>query len=430
MEDRNIIESNKSTRGKKSGNGLIILALIFAIIGGVIGSAFTSYCFYKKFPANSENSSKNITINASDVSTVASAVAKKSMPSVVGITTTGVQPSFFGPVQVQGMGSGIVFDDKGYIVTNAHVVKLNNQVVDKVNVQLDKDVTVEGKPIWVDENVDLAVVKVNTKEKLVPAELGDSDKLNIGDVAIAIGNPISLQFSQTVTQGIISGLNRYVGQVSGGGYMMGLIQTDASINGGNSGGALLNAQGQVIGINTVKVQSAEGLGFAIPINYVKTIINQVVKNGDYKELSLGVYSADAQYANQIIGKDLGIDEGIFILKVFDNSPAKTAGLEVGDVITKLGDDKIKGVKDLKAALYKYQEGDKVTITYIREGKEKQTELTFTNYRVPVSEKPKEDKKTQENFENRQDQGQNSQGNYDESDPFNQYREYMRSFFGE
>ena len=127
---------------------------------------------------------------------------------------------------------------------------------------------------------------------------------------------------------------------------------------------------------------------------------------------------------------MGIDEGIFILKVFDNSPAKTAGLEVGDVITKLGDDKIKGVKDLKAALYKYQEGDKVTITYIREGKEKQTELTFTNYRVPVSEKLKEDKKTQENFENRQDQGQNSQGNYDESDPFNQYREYMRSFFGE
>lgn len=427
------MEENKNiARRKNSGRGMVIIALVFSIIGGVIGSVLTNqYYENKNFTKGDSNTKANsITINAKDNTTIATAVAKKAMPSVVGITTTGVQPSFFGQVQVQGMGSGIVFDEKGYIVTNAHVVKFNNQIVDKVNVQINKDLTVEGKPIWADENIDLAVVKVNTKEKLIPADFGDSDKLNIGDTAIAIGNPISLQFSQTVTQGIISGLNRYVGQVSGGGYMMGLIQTDASINGGNSGGALLNAEGKVIGINTVKVQSAEGLGFAIPINYIKTIINQVVEKGKYEEMSLGIYSCDAQYADQIIGKTLGVDSGIFILKVFDKSPAKQAGLEVGDIITKLGDDKIQGVKDLKASLYKYQAKDTVEITYLRDGKENKASLTFTDYKVPTSEKAKEDQKLKENSSFQEGQGQYPQEDYSGEDPFQQYRDYLRSFFGE
>ena len=268
--------------------------------------------------------------------TVASAVAKKSMSSVVGITTKGVQQSFFGQVEVQGVGSGVIVDPKGYILTNAHVVKLNNQVVKDVTVRLNNEKDIQGKTIWADEMIDLAIVKINTDEKLNAASLGDSDALSIGDTAIAIGNPISLQFSQTVTQGIISGLDRYVGAVSGGGYMTGLIQTDASINGGNSGGALLNAEGEVIGINTVKVQSAEGLGFSIPINFIKPIIKQVIETGKYKEMSMGMLTMNVDVAAQVLNEKPDLDKGIFVYKVYDGSPAAAAGLEAGDIVTRLG----------------------------------------------------------------------------------------------
>lgn len=434
MEDnRNFMEDNKFYKRKKKASALIILAIVFAIIGGVIGSTATNFYFMNKYKEveKSESSANNITITAKEDSTVAKAVAKKAMSSVVGITTSGVQATWVGPVEVQGTGSGIIVDSKGYIVTNAHVVKLNNQIMKKVKVQLDNEETVDGETIWADENVDLAIVKINTKTKLTVASLGDSDKLQIGDVAIAIGNPISLQFNQSVTQGIISGLNRYVGEVSGGGYMVGLIQTDASINGGNSGGPLLNANGEVIGINTVKVQSAEGLGFSIPINYVKKIIREVIETGDYKEMSLGIYSLDAKYAEQVIGKDPGTENGILVIKVFDGSPAKIAGLEVGDIITKIGKYELNGVKDLKAALYNFQEGDKTDITFIRNGKEMKAELVFTNYEVPQSES-KNGQKNNNSLnvpdQNLEDDGMGESNDY--QDPFSQYRDQLRQFFGE
>ncbi|MFR7761307.1 MAG: S1C family serine protease, partial [Peptoniphilus grossensis] len=197
---------NNRRENKNSGRGkiIVVIALVFSLIGGIIGSAITTY---KLLPQESSRTSNednsNITISAKDNMSVASAVAKKSMSSVVGITTKGVQQSFFGQVEVQGVGSGVIVDPKGYILTNAHVVKLNNKVVEDVTVRLNNEKDIEGKTIWADENVDLAIVKINTKEKLNVATLGDSDALSIGDAAIAIGNPISLQFSQTVTQGII-----------------------------------------------------------------------------------------------------------------------------------------------------------------------------------------------------------------------------------
>lgn len=321
---------------------------------------------------------------------------------------------------MQGVGSGVIVDEKGYILTNAHVVKLNNQIVDKVTVRLNNETDLEGKTIWADEMIDLAIVKINSQEKLNAADLGDSDALQIGQAAVAIGNPISLQFSQSVTQGIISGLDRYVGAVSGGGYMTGLIQTDASINGGNSGGPLLNAKGEVVGINTIKVQSAEGLGFSIPINFIKPIIKQVIETGNYKELSLGILSMDVNAARQFFGENIKSEEGIFVYKLYDKSPAVAAGLQPGDVITKIGKDKINDNNDLKSILYKYQSGDKVNITFIRDGKEQNTELTFTDYSVEKDKNARADLQEQE-LRNR-NQMQDSQSSEREL-----MEEFMRRF---
>ena len=355
---------------------------------------------------------------------VASAVAKKSMSSVVGITTKGVQQSFFGQVEVQGVGSGVIVDPKGYILTNAHVVKLNNKVVEDVTVRLNNEKDLEGKTIWADENVDLAIVKINTKEKLNVATLGDSDALSIGDAAIAIGNPISLQFSQTVTQGIISGLDRYVGAVSGGGYMTGLIQTDASINGGNSGGPLLNAEGEVIGINTVKVQSAEGLGFSIPINFIKPIVKQVIETGSYKEISMGMLTMNLNVAAQVFNGKTEVDKGIFVYKVYEGSPAAEAGLEAGDIITKIGKDEVSDNNALKSILYKYQEGDSAEVSYVRKGKEAKTEVKFSDYSIEKDKEAQKDIKAQEEARAREYQKRQEE----EQDLFNRFRQEFENGF--
>ncbi|MBP2024818.1 S1C family serine protease [Peptoniphilus stercorisuis] len=378
---------------KKSNKGIVILCLICAIIGGVIGSAITSVLFGGSELQSTGNSNENITINAKTENTVAAAVAKKAMPSVVGITTSEIQQSIFGAVESRGTGSGIIVDEKGYILTNTHVVKMGGKLVNSCKVLLNDGTTIEGKPIWADSSIDVAIVKVNTTEKLKSAELGDSDELQIGETAIAIGNPIDMAYQRSVTQGIISGLNRYVGQVDGGGYMTGLIQTDASINEGNSGGPLLNAKGQVIGMNTVKVSVGEGLGFSIPINSVKPIIDSVIETGDYKVVSMGTESLDVARLQRYYEKDLGVREGVFVFRVYENSPAAKSGIKDGDIIVKIGEDNISTVDSLKSTLYKYKVGDSVDMTIIRDGKEEKVNITFTDY--SVADDANEDK--DENF---------------------------------
>lgn len=376
---------------KKKNNNIVIVALICAIIGGIIGSAI-SYAVIREqaaTPTISEEA-KKVVINAKDSATVASAVAEKAMPSVVGITTKGVVETWTGQAQVGGTGSGIVVDKEGYILTNAHVVKLNGQTIEKPSIQLYDGTTVEGHTVWVDSTIDIAIVKIDSKVNLVPAELGDSDSLKIGQAAIAIGNPLDLAFQRSVTQGIISGLNRYVGQVSGGGYMNGLIQTDASINGGNSGGPLLDAEGKVIGINTVKVSTAEGLGFAIPINSVKTILEEVIKTGDYKVVSLGVQTMDMALAKRYYNLNTNLDAGVLIMEVMKGTPADASGLKKGDVILKIGDTKIEGVDSLKAALYKYKVGDTAKLNILRNGKTMDIEAKFNEYSISDDENSQKD----------------------------------------
>ena len=200
----------------------------------------------------------------------------------------------------------------------------------------------------------------------------------MGEPAIAIGNPLGLEFQSTVTSGIISGLHRSINVE--GNVIEDLIQTDASINQGNSGGPLLNSKGEVIGINTAKISSAEGLGFAIPINTVKPIIEQIIETGTYKTVVMGITGVEVELYERRLGIDLSADEGVVILEVVQNSPAHKAGLRNGDVITKIDNKSIENMSQLKKALYNYKQGDKAKLTIIRNGTEEILEIEFTQVR--------------------------------------------------
>ena len=218
--------------------------------------------------------------------------AKKVSPAVVGITTKVYNRDMFNRKVLvgEGVGSGVIFDKAGYIVTNNHVVGPAKTVI----VSLADGQSTEGTVVGRDEKTDLAVVKIKM-DNLPVAEFGDSDSLQVGEPAIAIGNPLGLEFQGTVTVGVISSLNRTIGAE---GQSMKLIQTDAAINPGNSGGALVDADGKVIGINSAKIskEGVEGLGFAIPINAARPILQDLIKNGKVVRPYLGLYGLDPQMA--------------------------------------------------------------------------------------------------------------------------------------
>lgn len=361
---------------RKKGIGLVV---IVAVICSVLSSFLTVVLLKNNLTSSSNGgaTSQSININSAGKSTnVYQAVTEKAMPSVVGITTTVMSSNnmFSIPTESEGVGTGIVVDSNGYILTNSHVI--SDGEAKKVNVLFNDGSSIDGNVVWYDSQLDLAVVKVN-KTGLTPAELGDSDKVSIGDISIAIGNPLGLELQRTVTQGIISGLDRTIKTESA--TMTGLIQTDASINSGNSGGPLLNEKGQVIGINTAKTSEGESLGFAIPINQAKEIIESVIKNGSYEKVTLGIKGYDAStyaaYA-QSQGQKVATDEGIFVGEVVDDSPAKKAGVKAGDIIVKLGDTKLTSMSDLTKRLYEYKSGDKTTLVVNRDGKEVNLNVSF------------------------------------------------------
>ncbi len=273
------------------------------------------------------------------------AVAKKAMSSVVGITTVQVQRELIWEWEVEGVGSGIIVNPNGYILTNSHVV--GDGKAKKISVLFENGDMLPGKLLWYDKALDLAVVKVEATG-LPVADLGDSDSLEVGQLAVAIGNPLGLDFQRTVTAGIISGLNRSI-RVDEYNIIDNLIQTDASINPGNSGGPLLNNKGEVIGINTVKIKSsaAEGLGFAIPINVVKPIIEQIVEEGDFKIVYLGVTGIEVERYERQIGVELSVDKGVILLEIDANSPADKAGLRSGDILVKMDNQEIESMNQLK-----------------------------------------------------------------------------------
>lgn len=372
------VESKKSKR--KRLPSYFVVALIASLIGGLMSSYIgPKYIYggnaYKSSTEESSATQKNYDVKDNAGSSV-SVAAKKAMSSVVGITTVEVQNYGFMEQEIDGVGSGVIVNSNGYILTNSHVVGDGN--AKQITVLFENGDKKPGKVLWCDTSLDLAMVKVEVTN-LPVATLGDSDSLEVGETAIAIGNPLGLEFQRTVTSGIISGLHRTI-RVDESTIIEDLIQTDASINPGNSGGPLLNNKGEVVGINTAKIKTAEGLGFSIPINMAKTIINQVVKEGTYKTVFIGITGVDLELYERQLGVDLKADNGVIVLEVSANSPASKAGLQNGDVITKIDGQDIENMNNLKKALYKYEKGDKTKLDIVRNGKDMKVEIEFSDVR--------------------------------------------------
>ncbi|WFA08250.1 trypsin-like peptidase domain-containing protein [Tissierella sp. Yu-01] len=372
---RRAYKVRKPAKNKKGFRGSAISYICLALVCSLLGGFTSSFLAPKLFPGTStEYSAQAITINTNDNLSTVSAVAKKAMGSVVGITTVETQLIWpFSARDISGVGSGVIVHSDGYILTNSHVIANGN--AKELKVLFENGEQVNGTVLWNDSTLDLAIVKVNVTN-LPVADLGDSDSLEVGEIAIAIGNPLGLEFERTVTSGIISGLNRDV-SVENGVVIENLIQTDASINPGNSGGPLLNGKGEVIGINTAKISSGEGLGFAIPINEVKSIAQQIIETGTYKTVFMGIKGiALTEYENRL-GVDLSADTGVLILEVESDSPAAKSGLQSGDIITKIDDKEVEDMSQLKKTLYNYKQGDKANLSVIRNTEKQNIEIEFT-----------------------------------------------------
>lgn len=296
--------------------------------------------------------------------------AKKVSPAVVGITTKVYNRDMFNRKVLvgEGVGSGVIFDKAGYIVTNNHVVGTAKTVI----VSLADGQSTEGTVVGRDARTDLAVVKINM-DNLPVAEFGDSDSLQVGEPAIAIGNPLGFEFQGTVTVGVISSLNRTIGAE---GQSMKLIQTDAAINPGNSGGALVDADGKVIGINSAKIsqEGVEGLGFAIPINAARPILQDLITNGKVVRPYLGLYGLDQQMAARF-GMQLNA-QGIYVYRVVPGGPLDQAGLQHGDVIVKLDGTDVKDFASLQSVMDKHKVGDSVTVDYTRNGMNREATIVL------------------------------------------------------
>lgn len=295
-------------------------------------------------------------------------------------------PSPSDELQVVGEGSGVIYKiegDSAYIVTNNHVI----EDAKKVEVIMADGTIVDGELVGADAATDLAVIRIESKYAKTTLTFADSNKLQVGSLAIAMGSPLGIEFSNSVTQGIVSGINRIEGvdidQDGRDDWEVQLIQTDAAINPGNSGGALINKNGELIGINSSKFEEIgiEGMGFAIPSNDVQTIIAQLEKDGQVTRPVLGVKTMDVGVLSSRSRLDIlklpeNVLTGVAVAEVVPESVAEKSGIQVYDVITKVDDTDIESVSDLLNVLYNHKIGDEVSVTVLREGKEVQVKAVL------------------------------------------------------
>ena len=363
----------------------VVIIIVASILGGAISERIFGYKILDRFWPNSKNSILSPSISSQKIlneESVVIDVAERVSPSVVtvGITKSQSQQDLFGnnflPQNLkQDIGSGFVIDKDGLIVTNKHVVE-DTQAKYRVITQDDKEYDVQK--IYRDPANDLAILKINPPSGgLKPAELGDSDKLKVGQFAIAIGTALG-EFRHTVTTGVISGLGR--GITAGSPYegyaerLDNVIQTDAAINPGNSGGPLLNSVGQVIGINVAVAAGGQNVGFALPINLVKQSLTDFAKTGSFQRAFLGV-------SYRMISQDLAllndVPQGAYVVEVVVDSPADKGGIVKGDIITKFDGQKITE-KDggLANFIAKKKIGDVVKLTVWRDQKEQEISVTL------------------------------------------------------
>lgn len=320
-------------------------------------------------------------VSLNNYSDTAVYAASKVLPSIVGIKVEYTVTSSFSQSlsQVaQAEGSGIIMSSDGYILTNNHIINSTDssvyyEVSEAANVYVylyNDETPYEATIIGTDEETDLAVIKIE-KTDLTPAELGDSDSIKIGEFAMAIGNPLGMESS--VTSGIISAVNRTVTNSDGNTYN--LIQTDAAINSGNSGGALVNSEGKVIGINTLKLSGSgiEGMGFAIPINDTIDIYNQLVNNGKVSRPYIGITGEDL---DSVTAKRYSLPTGVYVDEVQSDGPAASSGLKAGDIITALDGEEVDSMDELIDLKNSKNIGDEVTLEVYRGGKTEEIKVTL------------------------------------------------------
>lgn len=406
MDNENNFEFASQNSFKKSSvkhtSGGFGKSVFIPFISGILGASLVmGVCF--GVPTIKQNllSGTHISLNTSsntydntdnqldvtDYSNTSIAVAEKALPSVVGIKVTYQISSIFGNSTGEATGSGIIISDDGYIVTNNHVVSSESssyyaiQEATGISVKLyNDDTSYEAKIIGTDEYTDLAVLKIE-KTGLTPATLGDSTKVKVGEFVMAVGNPLGMDYS--VTTGVVSAIER---DVVADGKSYSVIQTDAAINTGNSGGALVNSVGEVIGINTLKLagNGIEGVGFAIPISSTTSIISQLIEHKEVIRPFIGIAgsaidSYDAQRYN--------LPQGVYVDEVTKDSPAEKAGIKKSDIITKIEGKEVTTVDQLNRIKYNYNVGDKVKLTIIRGTEELEVEVTLIAT-------PKEEQQTQ------------------------------------
>lgn len=399
----------KPVKKNHSGAKLVALALACAMVGGSVGAGVTWGLTQNSGSSTSVDVSgrtaTQVTVKTVDGKTSMSdaEVYAANVNSVVSINTSATSTNFFGQkVESASSGSGFILTSDGYIVTNHHVIADASSV--KVTLYDGKsyDATIIGS----DEDYDIAVLKINVTG-LQPVTLGDSDKLNVGDHVLAVGNPLG-ELTFSMSGGMVSSVNRPI-NVDGTPFNM--IQTDTSINPGNSGGPLFDSYGEVVGIVSAKYSnysdtSVEGLGFAIPINDVFAMIQDIMTNGYVTNKPyLGV---TAGTINQQMAQQTGLTEGVYIYAVQDNSAAGKAGLKVGDVITKIDNTKISTMEDLTAAKKSYSAGDTATFTISRAGQTKTVKVTWAA--VPKDQQTSSQGNTQQNTQDNQNSNQYSNGN--------------------
>jgi len=373
-------EKNDFKKDRPHFFSTIVVALISALLGGVMAVALIPSIYGNKQPAPTNqvvlNGASTTPIIKTDGVTnfPVAQIAKATGPAVVGIANFQSKGTLFGgggPIEV-GSGSGFIIDAQhGYIVTNNHVV----DGAEKIVVSLADGRNINAKLVGADDRTDLAVVQITDTSNLTATQQGDSTKLQVGEPVVAIGNPGGQEFARSVTTGVVSATNRILdipGEAS-----FNLIQTDAAINPGNSGGPLVNYQGQVIGINSAKNQETgfEGMGFAIPISDALPTIKQLIEKGYASHPGLNVQidpRYTAEYASQ-----RGWPAGAYVSKVTLGGPAARAGILAGDVLTKINGKEIKSSLELTHELFKYNPGDKVTVTIFRNNKTIDASIVLT-----------------------------------------------------
>ena len=381
---------NLQTSSKKWGQ--LLLVILISFFSGVLGTFTTLQLSQKQntSPTNTTTVSKTAVKNENSTTQAVDKV-KDAVVSVITYSANS-QNSLFGSAetdtdtnteQVSSEGSGVIYKKEGnfaYLVTNTHVIS----GAKKVDIRLADGTKVPGEIVGSDTYSDIAVVKITADKVTTVAEFGDSDQLTVGETAIAIGSPLGSEYANTVTQGIVSSLNRNVSLKSEDGQAISTkaIQTDTAINPGNSGGPLINIQGQVIGITSSKIAtnggtSVEGLGFAIPSNDAINIINQLEKNGKVTRPALGIQMVNLSNLSstdlQRLNVPSSVTAGVVVRSVITSMPAN-GHLQQYDVITKVDDKAISSTTELQSALYSHSIGDSMTITYYRNGKEETTTI--------------------------------------------------------